>query len=50
MESKTKMDDCGNIKSKINKNDIKSSNIIKAILSFLNVKQKLNMIKYNKDL
>ena len=37
-----------NVKSKINIRNIKSSYILKTLLSFLNEKQKLNMIKYNK--
>jgi len=39
-----------NIKYKINNRDIKSSYIIKRVFSFLNEKQKLNMIIYNKEL
>ena len=38
------------IESSINLRDIKSSNIIKGIFSFLNKKQILNMIIYNKEL
>ena len=37
-------------KSKINLSDIHSSNIIKVICSFLDEKQKLNMIIYNKEI
>ena len=43
------MEEC-EYKSKINNRYIKSSYIIKTILSFLNEKQKLNMIIYNKEL
>jgi len=39
---------CENVKSKINQ--IKSSYILKTISSFINEKQKLNMIIYNKEL
>ena len=39
-----------NVKSKINIRNIKSSYILKTLLSFLNEKQKLNMIVYNKEL
>ena len=39
-----------NIQYKINNRHIKSSYILKTILSFLNEKQKLNMIIYNKEL
>ena len=44
------MDEFENIKNKINLRDIKSPFIIKIIFSFLNKKQTLNMIMYNKDL
>ena len=44
------MADCENIKSKINSNQIKSSYIMKSVLSFLNEKQKLKMIVNNKEL
>ena len=37
-------------KYKINLRDIKSLYIIKRIFSFLNKKQKLKMIEYNKEL
>ena len=39
-----------NIKSKIYYRDIKSSYILKLVFSFLNEKQKLNMVIYNKEL
>ena len=42
------MAECENVKSKINQ--IKSSYILKTISSFINEKQKLNMIIYNKEL
>ena len=38
------------IKSNINIRDIKSSYIIPIVFSFLDRKEKLNMIVYNKDL
>ena len=38
------------IKSKIDLREIKSSYIKKIIISFLNEKQKLEIIKYNKEL
>ena len=44
------MEEFGNIKYKVNLKDIKSTLIIKKIFSFLNEKQKLNMIIYNKEL
>ena len=44
------MAECENVKSKININQIKSLYILKTVLSFLNEKQKLNMIIYNKEL
>ena len=39
-----------NVKSKLNNRQIKSSYIMKTVLSFLNEKQKLNLIIYNKEL
>ena len=44
------MAECENVNSKINSSQIKSSYIMKTVLSFLNEKQKLNMIIYNKEL
>ena len=44
------MAECDNVKYMINSRYIKSSYIIKSVLSFLNEKSKLNMIIYNKDL
>ena len=44
------MAECENIKSNLNSRQIKSSYILKTVLSFLNEKQKLNMIIYNKEL
>ena len=44
------MEEFENIKYKINLRDINSPFIIKIIFSFLNKKQTLNMIMYNKDL
>ena len=44
------MTESENIQYKINNRHIKSSYIIKTILSFLNEKQKLNMIIYNTEL
>ena len=44
------MTESENIQYKINNRYIKSSYILKTILSFLNEKQKLNMIIYNKEL
>ena len=44
------MAECENVKSKINRSQIKSSYIMKTVLSFLNEKQKLNLIIYNKEL
>jgi len=43
------MDEFKDIKSKINLRDIKSSYITQKIFSFLSVKQKLDMILYNKE-
>ena len=44
------MTECINVKSKIKNRYIKSSYIIKTVFSFLNEKQKLNIIIYNKEL
>ena len=44
------MEEGENFKSKINSNQIKSSYILRTVLSFLNEKQKLNLIIYNKEL
>ena len=44
------MDELGEMKYSINIREIKSSFIIKRVFSFLNDKQKLNMIIYNKEL
>ena len=44
------MNEIKDIKSKINYSYIKSSYIIKKVLSFLNEKQKLNIIKYSNEL
>ena len=44
------MDEFGDIKYKINIRDIKSTYIKQRIFSFLNEKQILNMIIYNKEL
>ena len=38
------------INARINLRDIKSSNVIKGIFSFLDEKQKLNLIVYNKKI
>ena len=44
------MNEIENIKSKINIKNIKSSYFIKIVFSFLNKKQILNKIIYNKEL
>ena len=47
---KRKMNEFKEIKSKINYKDIKSSYITKRIFSFLDEKEKLRIIIYNKEL
>ena len=44
------MAECENVNSMINSSQIKSSHIQKTVLSFLNEKQKLSLIIYNKKL
>ena len=50
IKKKIKMIEIKDIKSKINYRHIKFSYIIKKVLSFLNEKQKMNMILYNNEL
>ena len=50
IKNKIKMIEIKDIKSKINYKHIKSSYIIKKVLSFLNEKQILNIILYNNEL